>query len=394
MLKVHQFSSILDMFSESLVYIWYTEAENYPSHLRRRGMATKYKEKRTGIWHIKYKDVDGKWKSKGCGKSASATDAETIRKKYDSEELNRRHHQTIRIIDGVLLDSLEDYKKNEIDKAVAGDSKAKETIRRYKNVIDNFAVWCQNNDHKKFGHLNQEVVKKYFEYLSKELERAAATLQMERLVLINFFGWAIKSSLCVYNYAKDIPVAKINKKIPRYFSEAELKKIFEESKPPYTNIFKFLYLTGLRIGELCNLQWVHYFDSEKTLLIDVIEGNKPRHAETIPLSEGAIRILNEQFESNKNEYRFTNDYIFTNAIGEKLDNSNIYRNLKVVLKNKKISGGHPHTLRHTFASHLVNKKVSLYVVKELMRHKSIVETEIYAHLDKDVTREATNILSI
>ncbi len=85
-------------------------------------------------------------------------------------------------------------------------------------------------------------------------------------------------------------------------------------------------------------------------------------------------------------------FIFTNKIGAKLDDANIYRNLKIILDNEKIINASPHTFRHSCASHLVIKGVSIYVVKDILRHASVEETEIYAHLTQDATRAAIELL--
>jgi integrase/recombinase XerD len=183
-------------------------------------------------------------------------------------------------------------------------------------------------------------------------------------------------------------------KPPRFFSEAELKAIFSESKPPYTDVFKFLYLTGLRIGELGNAEISHFINDTESLRIPVMEGNKTKRECMLPLNKDAISIIKRQAM-----YRAAFDtedalrYIFLNAGGRKLDDANIYRNLSKVLSKCKIINASPHTFRHTCASHLVIKGVSLYIVRDILRHASIRETEIYAHLSKEAVRGAIALLT-
>jgi site-specific recombinase XerD len=181
-----------------------------------------------------------------------------------------------------------------------------------------------------------------------------------------------------------------------------LNDIFETAQSPYKNIFRFLYFTGLRIGELCNVEYSHLIEIQNIdtgkpmprLIIPVMDGNKAKRETSIPLSDEALAIIREQKRTAlKINTGDAKKFIFVNMEGIKLDNANIYRNLKVVLRKCNITGGHPHTFRHTFASHLVMKGVPLYVVKELLRHASIEETMIYSHLSEDVVRDATNKLS-
>jgi site-specific recombinase XerD len=116
-------------------------------------------------------------------------------------------------------------------------------------------------------------------------------------------------------------------------------------------------------------------------------GRNAKRVEHVPLNAGAIEILEAQRLTGASE-----SIVFLNEAGNRLDNDNIYRNLKRVLGKLNIEGGHPHTFRHTFASHLVIKGVSLCIVKDLLRHKSIKETEIYAHLAPQSTATAVEML--
>lgn len=159
----------------------------------------------------------------------------------------------------------------------------------------------------------------------------------------------------------------------------------------------FLFLTGLRTGELCNLEWRDYNKDLRTLTIRIVSadrkkrtpGNKCKREETIPLSDDAINILEDRKRANDSP-----TFIFLNHAGHRLDNDNIYRNLQPVLKEANIKNAKPHTFRHSFASHLVIMGVSIYIVKELLRHASVKETEIYAHLSKETTQNAVKKLTL
>lgn len=229
----------------------------------------------------------------------------------------------------------------------------------------------------------------------KEDEVSNRTIKEEHRQFKNFFDWAIEQHLCTENPVKEIPSPKIVKKKPRYFTIKELEAIFANSREPYTAIFRFMFFTGLRSGETSNLKWEDWDEENKTLTIRVVSankkkitpGNKTKREETIPLNNDAMRILEQRKDANDSD-----TFVFLNEGGNRLDNENIYRNLKRVAKNCKIINAHPHVFRHTFASHLVIKGVSLYIVKELLRHKSIKETEIYAHLSQESTRAGVKLL--
>ena len=357
-------------------------------------MASKFKRDGSNVWIIKYKDVDGSWKSKSTG-TTSTRDAETIRKNYDAIELNNRHKMLIKKIDADLKEQLKIFRDNEIPRSNTGRPKSKKSIQRYKAIIDNLITFLDKDNLKNYEDIDHECIRKFFDQLINEDQRSASTISKHRQIFINFWNWSIQKGFCRENPVLGIKNPKRKKKIPRFFNEEELQKIFNSAKDPYKNIFKFLYLTGLRIGELGNLEWQDYIEHNKEILLRVIEGNKTKREEVVPLNADAIAIIEDQ-KKLKAELNTadSNRFVFVNSHGLKLDDANIYRHLKVVLKNEKIEGASPHTFRHTCASHLVIKGISLYIVRDILRHASIRETEIYAHLSKEATRSAIEQLSV
>jgi site-specific recombinase XerD len=213
-----------------------------------------------------------------------------------------------------------------------------------------------------------------------------------------FSKWAMKQHFLTSDPTDGIIAPKVPKGKPRFFSEKELQKIFALAKEPYQSIDKFLYLTGLRSGELTNLEWRDYDEKNRILTIRIVNqdkkkrtpGNKTKREETIPINDFAHQILTERRVFAAENQKF----IFLNHWGNRLDNENIYRNLMPILGKENIDDAKVHTFRHTFASHLVIAGVSIYKVKELLRHASIRETEIYSHLSKESTRSAVDILDM
>lgn len=355
-------------------------------------MASKFR--RNGIWYIKYKDVDGKWKNYSCGPDASSGDAEAVRTQYANKEFNARHKVPIKKIEVDFKQTMMVFRDEILIRSDIGRDKAKNTLRRERVVVDNFLLWAEGKGVLAYNKVTSEVIKKYFDHLQEE-NKAAKTRREERRIINKFFKWSIENNYCQVNPV-DIPNPKRELKRPRFFTEEELKFIFANSNQPYTNIFKFLYLTGIRVGELSNLEWPDYIESNSMILIRVMDGNKTKRAETVPLSRDAIKIIKEQLELKKSATTEEQArYIFTNRAGLKLDINNVYRALQRIMDDEKnpILGATTHTFRHTCASHLVIKGVSLYVVKDILRHASIKETEIYAHLSKDVVRTAIEQLT-
>lgn len=355
-------------------------------------MATKFK--RNGIWYIKHKDGNGTWKNLTCGKAASASDAEVIRRNYDAMELNQRHHAAVRPVSTKLVEQLEIYRDTEIPRSNTGRPKGRKSIIRYKAIINNFVQFLNDRKISEYKDVTPDRARDFIDTLIAQ-KRSASTISKHRQILINFFDWSIAKSYCSESPMGLIKNPKREIKPPRFFSKDELKKIFAEAKQPYDDIFKFLYLTGLRIGELGNAEITHFVEEIKSLRIPVIEGNKTKRECMLPLNKDAIDIIKRQATYRKQfDTPDAKRHIFVNAEGFKLDNGNIYNNLQRILQHLKIADASPHTFRHTTASHLVIKGVSLYIVRDILRHASIRETEIYAHLSKEATAKAIKLLTV
>lgn len=362
-----------------LVQIWYT-------------MATKFR--RGKVWYVKYKDIDGIWKNISCGKQANATDAEHVRKRYEGKELNELHNAPIRIVAPDLQKALEKFSADILPQSQTGRIKSIRGLKRERTVIDNFRKWTIENDVSSFED-SLAMVFDYFSHL-ESAGKAQQTRREERRLLRKFWSWCISQHYCRLNPVDKIPNPAKPKSRPRFFSEGELSLIFATAKSPWREIYQFLYLTGLRIGELGNLEWKDILEDQKLLIVRVLEGNKTKREDAVPLCDDAVRVV--QWQKQWCAKMATDDskrYVFTNCAGLKLDNDNIYRHLiRQTLHPLGILDASPHTFRHTCASHLVIKGVSLYIVKEILRHASIKETEIYAHLSKEAVSTAMQRLSL
>jgi site-specific recombinase XerD len=286
------------------------------------------------------------------------------------------------------------FSKEEIPRSVLGIDKQESSIRKEKAAFNNFIKYCQKQGINQFKFFDKEVIQFYLDY--RQGKKMSAKTRKEELRLIKkFIKWAKKKSFFTDDPAEGIIIPKPKNKNPRFFSEKELQKIFDEASEPYRSIFRFLYLTGLRTGELTNLEWRDYNEKTRILTIRVVEadkkkrqpGNKTKREGSIPINDAAHEILMKRKASGESDV-----HIFLNQAENRLDDENIYRNLLPILDKLKIPEASPHTFRHTFASHLVIAGVSIYIVKELLRHASVRETEIYSHLSQESTRAAVDII--
>jgi integrase/recombinase XerD len=184
---------------------------------------------------------------------------------------------------------------------------------------------------------------------------------------------AISSFLKFCNCDKLIPKIRIKTKqtLPRHLNENDINILRSHIKDKRDLlIFDLLYTTGIRVSELCNIKISDIKDDE--ILING-KGNKQR----IVVID---KELQQRIKSYINEKKNTNEYLFTGYKNKNLDRTTVN---KILTKYSKISGlkVHPHCLRHSCATKLINNGAPLLLVQNLLGHKSISTTQIYTHLN-------------
>lgn len=203
-------------------------------------------------------------------------------------------------------------------------------------------------------------------------------------VFNSFYKYMVFNKKINNNPCEGIKTPKLEKRLPKYLTDDEINKLLDIRliKPiDYRNkaILEVLYATGIRISELTNLEFNQIDLNDCTIRV-LGKGKKDR---IVPLGNMAIHYLTLYIE----EYRKfllktkTSNYVFINKDGNKISRQGFFKILKQIAKTsgieKEIS---PHTLRHSFATHLLNNGADLRVIQELLGHENLVTTEIYSHL--------------
>ena len=187
---------------------------------------------------------------------------------------------------------------------------------------------------------------------------------------------------------------KTGKKLPEFLTIDEVNQLVEQidrSKPEGERnlaIIEVLYGCGLRVSELIELKISEIHWNEGFIRI-IGKGNKER---LVPLGKTAskhLKIYINEIRTHLNKINDSyTDHVFINKNGDKISRVMIFKIVKSLTKkagiNKNIS---PHTLRHSFATHLVEGGADLRAVQEMLGHQSITTTEIYTHLDRSYLRQ-------
>ncbi len=212
----------------------------------------------------------------------------------------------------------------------------------------------------------------------------AKTINRKISSLKSFYNFLIKTENVKVNPATNISNLKEPQRTPNFISEKEIDQIFDNMPNPqnyfeYRNqvIFEMFYNTGIRRDELINIEDKHIDFSQENILI-FGKGKKERK---IPLNNSFIKQL-KNYIRERNEFKGSqvNDFLFLSKRKTKLYPKNVYNIINEFL-NKSISSEKksPHILRHTFATHLLNKGADLNAIKELLGHSSLAATQIYTH---------------
>ncbi len=253
------------------------------------------------------------------------------------------------------------------------------------NTIDSY----QNNLHRFEEFLNGKPIQKVtkediFAYLKSNENMAEKSRAHYLTVLKNFYEFLSTEELIKENPCENIKAPKISKKLPEFLTYEEVEKLLDiklETPFDYRNkaMLELLYATGLRVSELVNLK-LNQIDLENDLLQILGKGKKERIS---PFSDIANKYMKIYIEKYRNLLlkKKDSDYVFINNFGNKISRQGFFKNLKVIAKKqgikKEIS---PHTLRHSYATHMLKNGADLRIIQELLGHSDIGTTEIYTHV--------------
>ena len=272
-----------------------------------------------------------------------------------------------------------------IDKGITSN-----TIIAYKKDLNLFTTWCLNNKIN-FIEIKKKDINFYIHFL-KEKNLNSSSINRKLSVIKSFYDYLNQIGLVNSNELKIIETHKLQKNLPKLLSEKEILHLIEESRKIYIEnpiknimylrtqvILEILYSTGLRISELLNIKINQVANIKDKLYING-KGNKQR---LVIFNQNALDLLKNwiaiMIKNNKNK----NSYLFEN-----IDNTNvisrqqIYKDLKkLALKtNTELEKLSPHSVRHSFASHMLNRGADLRSIQKLLGHSDISTTEIYTQV--------------
>lgn len=267
------------------------------------------------------------------------------------------------------------------------------TRASYRNDLSRYLLFMQDENRAPEGIETGDIRRFISELHGTGLE--ASTLARNISAIRSLHKFLLAERNLVTNPAETIQQPKQAKNLPNVLSLHEVMQLLDaphQERPAGKfllrdkAILEFLYAAGVRVSELVNLQQQNlYFEAGFVRIFG--KGSKER---LVPVGEAAIEWITRY----RNELRIglvateSHDVLFLNARGKKLSRMAIYLMVRKYARlagiRKEIS---PHTLRHTFATHLLEGGADLRAVQEMLGHSSILATQIYTHIDRSFIRE-------
>ena len=280
---------------------------------------------------------------------------------------------------------IKDYKKDHIirsflDSLYIEKGLSKNTVSSYKNDISSFLSWLN----KKQINYQQVSGKNINEFISNLFNCGLKSSSINRKIssIKHFYLFLSKKKIIKYSPADEIETPKQEKYLPISMSEDEVERLL--SSPNSNRIIErrdkamieILYATGMRISELVNLKLTDV-DFNRSVLKVFGKGSKER---LVPYGEKAAEALDIYLRDRK---RSDSKNVFLSNRGSQITRGAFWQRIKIYIKRENLKSSiSPHTLRHAFATHLLNRGADLRSVQILLGHSDLSTTQIYTHIAK------------
>lgn len=280
---------------------------------------------------------------------------------------------------------MKDY--TELFKAYLTDVKksSDNTIESYMRDILQFSSYCALNNISDLSKLECDTLNKYTEHL-KSIGKSAATVSRITASLRCYYKFLIKEGICKSNPTEKLISQKQEKKLPGILSSNEIVQLLSQTDgTDFKNIrdkamLELLYATGIKVSELIELKVY-----DVNLAIGILQLKKGEKERIIPIYPAAVKSLSNYILNVRPAIVSSaeEDRLFTNMTGQHLSRQGFWKIIKHYADTAGIKKDiTPHTLRHSFAAHLLENGAKLSDIKEMLGHSDISSTQVYARLMK------------
>ena len=263
------------------------------------------------------------------------------------------------------------------------------TVNGYLKDLDLFLEFLNENNIKNYNNIEYSDIRLFINYLyenkynSKTISRYISSLR-------SFFKYLKNNNIIKNNPMTLISNPKLEKKLPKYLNYSDIEKLLTAYDiNNYLGIrnsliLEMLYSTGIRVGEIVNIELTNVSIIDKTIMIRG-KGNKER---LVYFGSRCLELLNLYLKNSYNKLNVNNlKYLFLSKTGKKISD----REIRKIVDDAAIIAGidmkiSPHVLRHTFATHMLTEGADLRSVQELLGHENLSTTQVYTHLTNERIR--------
>ena len=259
---------------------------------------------------------------------------------------------------------------------------SKHTCQHYQIELKKFSSFCSNNAIENWKDLNTFHIR---QYIASEHRRGlkGSSLQRSLSALRSFFKYLQRESIVENNPVTGISAPKTGKKLPATLDVDQINKLLDiDTHDPLAlrdqTIMELMYSSGLRLSELVSLDMNDIDLSDGTVRITG-KGAKTR---IVPVGNQACKAVRQWLKQRTNLAGNEETALFVGKTGNRLSQRAIQKRLRDWAIKQGIDGHvHPHMLRHSFASHMLESSGNLRAIQEMLGHADISTTQIYTHLD-------------
>ena len=266
------------------------------------------------------------------------------------------------------------------------------TVSSYLRDLNQFNIYCSNH-HLDLNHIRNENICAYLNYLF-ESGKSNATVARSLASIKGFFRFLTDAGTIKFNPAKAVTSVKAEKKLPQILTGDEVERLL--AQPVCINfkgyrdkaMLELLYATGIRVSELISLNV-----ADVNIAGSFIRCESKGRERIIPLYPLAVDALNVYIQNVRTKMiaDASNPALFVNMNGERMSRQGFWKLIKCYQKKANIDKDiTPYTLRHSFATHLLENGADLHSIQEMLGHSDISSTQIYAQLAKQRLKSVYN----
>ncbi|MFA6430863.1 MAG: site-specific tyrosine recombinase XerD [Candidatus Margulisiibacteriota bacterium] len=257
------------------------------------------------------------------------------------------------------------------------------TIKAYTRDLANFEKFSKG---KEIAVADREIIKSYLEYLNDE-GFSSTTIERMLACLKSFFHYLSGEGDLVVDPTSDFKLPKTIKRLPKALTMAETDRLIISARGKdifsirNVALLEMLYASGMRASEIVSLNQ-NDINFSASFIRCTGKGSKER---MVPVGKGALSALKIYLENSREKFKHKeNDALFVDKNGDRLTRQGLWLIVKKYVKKIGIkSKTSPHTLRHSFATHLLEKGADLRSVQEMLGHSDISTTQIYTSVSRE-----------